>query len=446
MGVLVMIGQLLLSLTLLVFVHEFGHFAAAKLFGIRVRKFYIFFDFLFPISTLLNFALFKTKKGDTEYGIGWFPLGGYVDIEGMVDETTNAADLNKEPQPWEFRAKPAWQRLIVMLGGIIMNIITAIIIFTFCTKHYEKKYLPMSALKDGIYVTKEGEKIGLKTGDKILQVNGKTPERFNDALGLDIIFGGTYLIERNGEKLNIKIPNDFFKIVKDKPFVPKYSYTTVKELSKDYIPQQGKTLKVNDTIIGVDSLLTRNYYEFKNYLNENKNKLIITKVKRNNMIVDIPTFVNKDGIIGFKPLESLGENFYKLNPYTLSQAFIFSIKEAIKNFILQFVGIKKMATGELNPKDSVGGIWTMALLFGKEWIWEAFWKITGVISMGLAFGNLLPIPALDGGHVVVLLYEMITRRRLSDKTQETLQKIGTVIILMLMIVVLYFEYLRYLGK
>lgn len=446
MGVLVMIGQLLLSLTLLVFVHEFGHFAAAKLFGIRVRKFYIFFDFLFPISTLLNFALFKTKKGDTEYGIGWFPLGGYVDIEGMVDETTSAADLNKEPQPWEFRAKPAWQRLIVMLGGIIMNIITAIIIFTFWTKHYEQKYLPMTALKDGVYVTKEGEKLGLKTGDKIVMVNGKKPERFNDAIGFDVIFGATLTIDRNGETKQIELPGDMYKYLKDPLYFPIHSKIIIEALAPNYKVQQDKPLQAKDIIIGIDSTLLRNNYELTDYLSERKNSSSILKVRRNNDMLDIPVLINENGKIGLQLNTIFDTAFYKLKNYSLSQSFVFGIKEAVSNFLLNMTAIKKMGKGEIKAKESVGGPISMATMFGNIWDWGRFWKLSGMISMGLAFMNLLPIPALDGGHIVILLYEMITRRKVSDKAQEALQKIGTAIILLLMVLVFYNDIMRLLGK
>jgi regulator of sigma E protease len=446
MIIFIKVAQLLLSLTLLVFVHEFGHFAAAKLFGMRVRKFYLLFDFLFPLSNVLNFSLLKFKHKETTYGLGWFPLGGYVDIEGMIDETTDAKDLNKTPEPWEFRAKPAWQRLIVMLGGIIMNIITAIVIFTFYTKHYEKTYLPMSALTDGIYATDEGKKFGFETGDKLIQFNGKNLNKYEDFNVMKYALGGEVTVLRNEKTHTIILPGDMYKKLKSPLLTPLHEKIIIRDLAPSYKAQEGKSLIANDRIVSIDSTPIRNFLEMTDYLSNHKNKTVKAQVLRNNKVENIPLWIAKDGKIGVFINSLLDNDMYKTVPYTIGESFVKAVEQSFGVFFQQIIGFGKIFKGEIKAKEGLSGPIGMANMMPSEWNWMFFWHFTALISMALAFGNLLPIPALDGGHIVVLLWEMISGKPVSDKTQEMLQKIGTIIILLLMVFIFYNDIMRIFGK
>jgi len=446
MVILIKVAQLLLSLTFLVFVHEFGHFAAAKLFGMRVRKFYLLFDFLFPLSNVLNFSLLKFKHKETTYGLGWFPLGGYVDIEGMIDETTDAKDLNKTPEPWEFRAKPAWQRLIVMLGGIIMNILTAIVIFTFYTKHYEKEYLLMSSLKDGIYATEEGRKYGFETGDKLLKLNGKELVKYDDFNPMKYAMGGEVTVLRNGNEQTITLPGDIYKKLKSPMISLLHENIIIRDLSPTYKAQNGKSLQAKDQIIAIDSIPMRNFSEMTEYLTKQKSKIVQAQVLRNNNTEIVPLSIDEKGKIGVYIANLFNDKIYKTIPYSFGESLVKGVEQSFSVFFQQIVGFGKIFKGEIKAKEGLSGPIGMANMMPSQWDWQFFWHFTALISMALAFGNLLPIPALDGGHIMVLLWEMISGKPVSDKTQELLQKIGTFIILVLMVFIFYNDIMRIFGK
>ncbi|MBB4600312.1 regulator of sigma E protease [Hymenobacter luteus] len=458
---LIMAGQMLLGLSILVGLHEFGHFAAAKYFKIRVDKFYIFFDFLFPLPGVMNFALFKKKVGETEYGLGWFPLGGYVAIHGMIDETQDADSLAAEPQPNEFRAKPAWQRLIVMLGGIIMNVITGIVIFSLITFKYGESYLPLSEVRYGVDVSELGKKIGFQRGDKIVKINGQPFTDFEDIYSVDALLGTNayYTVDRNGQIVDIPVPNNFMDDLADakERFVTPLIAFKIEQVvintpaakaglqANDKILKVGnqavpffsdlqKALKANANKVEHPSLLQR----FLNWIRGVKPKRLTSNatpllVERAGKQLTLPVMVDEDGRIGFAPKLLIKDGVHR---YGFVESIGVGTKQAFGVVTTQIAGFKKIFSGEASLSKSLGGPVEIAQQYGGQWDWFRFWTLTGMLSMVLAFMNLLPIPALDGGHVVFLLYEMIAGRKPSDKFLENAQKVGMLLILSLMAYVL----------
>lgn len=446
MNIVIMVAQLLLSLTILVFVHELGHFLAAKLFKTKVERFYLFFDFLFPLPTVLNFALWKKKIGETEYGLGWFPLGGYVSIAGMVDETQDAQQLATEPQPWEYRSKRSWQKMIIILGGIIFNLIFAILIYSALFKFYHKEYLPAEQLKNGgVFVSESAEKLGFKNGDIIAKVNGKAPERFDDLVPLSILFGGKYEVQRKqGEQIRtieVDIPSDFYKRFDKSLFYPYYQNVTVDVVTTGSLADKAG-LKSGDKILKANGTSITHFDLFRKILDSNKSKVINLEVDRAGKSVELSAQVGENGKLGFQPGFELPKNKYVKKQYGIFQSIKYGTEECFKLFTLQIVNLAKIFSGEIQAKDSVGGPVAMAKAFGVEWDWIRFWLFTAMISVGLAFANLLPIPALDGGHALVILIEAIIRRPLPVKVLQVLQNIGTYLLLALMVYVFYNDLTR----
>jgi regulator of sigma E protease len=434
-----MIGQLVLGLSLLVGLHEFGHFAFAKLFKIKVTKFYIFFDFLFPLPNVLNFSLLKKKVGETEYGIGWFPLGGYVAIHGMVDETQDADALAGPPQPDEFRAKPAWQRLLVMLGGIIMNVITGIVIFTALTYKLGESYLPATEARYGVVTTKLGRDIGFRDGDQIVKINGRPFTEFNDVYSPDVLLNNEsyYTVERSGQLIDLpKLPKTFFASLNKQGdsafFVEPRTPFTLAEVPSG-LPAAKAGLKVGDRITQIGSTPIRYYDELLHTLPRYKGKTVPVKVERSGEALTLPVAVSAAGKIGIRQKPELN---FSTRYYNLGESVPQGTKQAFGVITLQAKAIGKILKREVSASESLGGPVEIAQQFGGVWNWPHFWSLVGTLSMVLAFMNLLPIPALDGGHVLFLLYEMILRRKPSDKFLENAQRVGTVLILALMFYVI----------
>ena len=429
-----MIGQLVLALSILVGLHEFGHFAFAKLFKIRVDKFYIFFDFLFPMPSVMNFALLKKKVGETEYGIGWFPLGGYVQIHGMIDETQDASTLAGPPKPDEFRGKPAWQRLLVMLGGIIMNVLLGVVIFAAMTFHYGDTYLPASEARYGIIPNGLGREIGFRTGDKIVKINGRPFSEFDDVFKPDVILGDNsyYTVERNGQLEDLKIPKNFLdkfgKQSEDSLLVrPRETFAVDRVTPGGNASKAG--LLAGDVIQSVAGRPVQFFDELQAVLLANKEKTVPTVVQRGGQTLTLNIPVTASGRIGFERKSTLKVG---TRSYSLAQALPLGASKAFGVIGLQARAFAKIGKGEISASESLGGPVEIAQQFGGTWDWQHFWGLAGGLSMVLAFMNLLPIPALDGGHVVFLLYEMILRRKPSDAFLEGAQRVGTVLILALM--------------
>jgi regulator of sigma E protease len=432
---LIMASQLLLALTILVGLHEFGHFIFARIFGIRVNKFYIFFDFLFPLPTVLNFALWKKKKGDTEYGLGWFPLGGYVDIAGMIDETKDASQLSATPEPWEFRSKPAWQRLFVMLGGIIVNIILGILIFTGVKFVWgEEDYSKNEINKLGIYAYPLAESVGFKTGDKIIKINRQDFSTFLDVRKSITEENLEIQVERNGELKNIPVPNKLINSIAQKmPFIePIYPFSIIKVTPDSPADKAG--LRPKDKIVSFNGTPITYYQEISKKIKSSVNKKITLGIERNGVLLTINPVVSKDSTVGFSPKMELVSFKTK---FTFLESIKNGTSEALNVIPMQIKAFARIFKGHVSPKNALSGPLGIAKEFGGYWSWERFWGLTGLLSMALAFMNALPIPALDGGHVLVLLYEMISGRKPSEKFLEVSQQIGTFILLALMVYTLF---------
>lgn len=431
---LIMAGQMLLGLSILIGLHELGHFVAARVFKIRVSKFYLFFDFLFPMYNVMNFALFKFKKGDTEYGLGWFPFGGYVKIEGMVDESMDTEAMAKPPQPWEFRSKPAWQRLIVMMGGIIVNVITGIIIFIALTYNYGEQYVTMQEVnKQGIVAYPLAQKIGLKTGDRIIKVNETIPEKFTDIYNPDVLLsdGSSYTIARGDSTLNIPIPNDLIgDLSKEKErFVePIFPYEIGALVPGSNADKAG--LKPKDKLTTIDGEAVQYFHQLQAVLQKHKSRIVTIAVNRAGQAITLPTEVDANGKIGFQPSMLLAQS---TRQFTFAEAAVKGTSNAFKLVFLNIKGLGKIFSGQIKATDAVSGPIGMAKMFGGVWDWHNFWNMVGVISMILAFMNFLPIPGLDGGYVLFLTYEIISGRKPSDKFMEYSLRVGMMIILSIMV-------------
>lgn len=428
-------GQLLLSISILVILHEGGHFFAAKLFKTKVESFYLFFN---PW-----FSIYKKKVGDTEYGIGWLPLGGYVKIAGMIDESMDKEQMKQPPQPWEFRAKPTWQRLIIMLGGIIVNVIVGFLIYSFVLMGYGEKFLPADELKDGVWCLNESitNEIGLQNGDKIITINGEAPETF-EQMQEEVFYSKTMIVERNGEQISLNIPTDLVdKLLKERRG-PLFAYRipfTVGGTLKDY-PAAKAGLKPKDKIIGINDTPINYYDEFKEKLTPYINQTVNIKVIRDNETITLPVEIVDSAFIGVSPypyslteLEKEGVYTPKTVHYSFFAAFPRGIEIAVEKIVNYYKQFKLMLNPETGAYKGMGGFATISKLFGPEWEWQNFWEKTAWISLVLAFMNLLPIPALDGGHVMFLLYEMITGRKPNEKIMEYAQVAGMVLLLALML-------------
>lgn len=428
MDILIMIGQLILSLSILIGLHEAGHMITAKWFGMRVSKFFIGFP---P-------TLFSRQIGDTEYGIGSVPLGGFVKIEGMVDESLDTQNLSTTPEPWEFRAKPAWQRMVVMLGGIIVNFLLGIFIFICLTWINGEYFLPNAELKQGIYANKLGEEIGFRTGDKIVLVNGKPIRKFSQALDPEVIFNpeSYYVVNRGGQEVRINLPKDLItKLSKDEgksAFISAAQPFEVALVSDGLGAKAGGILP-GDKILAINDHPISFFQDMKPTLEKYKCCTVNVKVlhKGSDSIVNLSCVVNKNAQLGFVPKSLLSDSSEHF-PFFASIAKGYD--HAISIIKINLFGFSKIFSGEVSASDSVSGpIGIAKNFFGGRFSWINFWTNTAILSLILAFMNLLPIPALDGGHVVFLLYEMIARRAPSLKFMEWAQKIGMVLVLGLMI-------------
>jgi len=447
MGTLITVSQFLLALSILIILHELGHFLAARFFGIKVEKFYLFFD-------AWGIKLFKFRKGDTEYGIGWLPLGGYVKIAGMVDESLDTEQLKTEPQQWKFRGKPAWQRLIVMVGGVVVNLLLGIFIFWMMTWSQGEKYVPTQAVNEsgGIYAGPLGRKIGFQTGDKIIAFNGKPSENFlEEFANPDFIMGAKHEIQinRNGKDTTLILPSKLEEVLAEKsdlPIIsPRFNFKIASVVEGTPAAKAG--LAKEDIIVAIDSQKVAGFLDFKEIIQQKKNKNILLTVLKDKATEtdNVSLKVEADGTIGFKPILFGFEEKEKVINYGFFESAGMGAKKAFSFLAANAMGFGKMLSGDIDPRKSLAGPVGIAQMYGSTWDWINFWGHTAMISLGLAFLNILPIPALDGGHVMFLLWEMITRKPVSDKALYIGQVIGMVILGSLMIFIFWVDIKRALG-
>jgi len=434
MDFLIKASQLLASLSILVILHELGHFIPAKLFKTRVEKFYLFFD---PW-----FSVLKKKIGDTEYGVGWLPLGGYVKISGMIDESMDKEQMKKPAKPWEFRAKPSWQRLIIMLGGVTVNLLLGIFIYSMTLYVYGEKYLPNKNLTNGVWCVSElADDLGFENGDKFMAADGKKIERFSDVVE-KIILSKIITVERNGAQTEIEMPADvidrFLGNEKQLLFYPRIP-SVVSSIQENSAAEKAG-LKKNDILVGINKQKVKYHDEVKTVLGKNKGRDVLLTVERNGELVSLSASIDQSGVLGFtNTIPSLEElemlNYYSLasNEYGFFASIPAGYKKAIKkltSYIDQFMLILSPSSGAYK---GLGGFGAIGSLFPATWDWEVFWNLTAFLSLMLAFMNVLPIPALDGGHVVFLLYEMIVGRPAPEKVMEYAQTIGMILLLSLLV-------------
>lgn len=442
--------QLILSLSILVVLHECGHFFPARWFKTRVEKFYLFFD---PW-----FSLFKIKRGDTEYGIGWIPFGGYVKISGMIDESMDKEQMKQPPQPWEFRSKKAWQRLIIMIGGVTVNFILGFVIFAMLLFAYGKKYIKTEDAKYGIAVDKPGEELGLKDGDKVIAINDEMlAELSAQKVKKGIVLGTaqTLTIDRNGEKTKISIDPSFARKLtsaeyKDYDlFFPRFPQE-VSEVSKGSLAEKAG-IKAGDRIIAVNGKSLPYLHEFAQDLRSHKNELIALSVLRQKDTLALQVQMDSTSRIGISNKGQ--EEFLTLSrkKYGFVESFPAGVKESMVFLTDQLKAFGQMFRGQINAKDNLGSVFSIAKMFDPSWDWERFWRITGMLSIILAFFNILPIPALDGGYVLFLIYEIISGKKPSDKFMEYVTYAGFILLMGVMIFALgndisKFEWIKNLFK
>ena len=446
MNTLITLVQFFAALGLLVTLHELGHFLAARAFGIKVEKFYLFFD-------AFGVKLFKFKKGDTEYGIGWLPLGGYVKIAGMVDESLDKEQLKSDPEPWEFRSKPAWQRLIVMIGGVVVNVILGIVIISGLTFSQGETFVPTSAINErgGIYVSPVAQKWGLQTGDKIIALNGEKVENLMGSfMSPEFLTNNKKEITlvRNNETISVNLPNDIensFTMSSDLPLIaPRYKFDVKRVVGGSPADKAG--VLDGDAFLMVDSVEFGSFFEFKEILTEKAGQTAEFTLKspdgetRKTYIT-----ISEAGTLGFQPNINGFEGAEKKISYSAGKSLVLGTQKSYELIAANAKGLGKVVSGKVNAKNSLAGPIGIAQMYGPTWDWINFWTLTATISLALALMNILPIPALDGGHVMFLLYEMITRRPVNEKVLYVGQLIGMAVLLSLFVFIFWVDISRALG-
>lgn len=426
MDIFIKAVQLILSLSILIILHEFGHFFFARLFKTRVEKFYLFFN--------AGFSLFKYKKGETEYGIGWLPLGGYVKISGMIDESMDKAAMAKPPKPYEFRSKPAWQRLLIMLGGVLVNFVLALFIFWMTLYTWGDGYIPVSSAKFGLTYHEELKKIGLEDGDIITKIGDVETITIQD-INTELLLSDSQIItvKRGDSILTKKMPEDFHQIIMAKKITEpiQYRFPTIVDRVLPESPAAIAGLQLGDSIVSINNITTPFFHDFTGNIKAFKDSSVTLGLYRDTSFMAIETKVTEQGTIGFynhmKPdyieIKTFKYGFWEALPKGIDKGF-----SILSNYIKSF----KMVFTKEGAKQ-IGGFGAIGNMFPSMWNWEAFWANTAVLSLILAFMNVLPIPALDGGHVLFLLYEIITGRKPGDKFMEYATMTGIILLFSLLI-------------
>jgi len=437
-GTAMKVLQLFIALSLLIVLHEFGHFFFARLFKTRVEKFYLFFDFLFPFSGLLNFSLFKKTKGDTEYGIGWFPLGGYVKIAGMVDESMDKDQMALPPQPWEYRSKKAYQRLFIMLGGIIVNVLVAILIYMAVFSIYGEEYLPVANARYGVMVDSTAKSMGLHNGDKIISVDGKPVQRFERIVSSLILDEGKSIqVERDGQRIDLPVKDGIVHSIitgTKGTFITPRMPVVVEEVVKGNTAY-AMGMKAGDSIIAINGIPAGFIDQYDSVVKVLAGQPITMSLVREGKLTQINGTLPETSKLGFMrnvdPARYFTFEMIKYSPVqAIGKGFTYTFEkfgDYMQNFKLLFT------SKEIKVNESMGGIISFGKIFPAEFDMQKFLMLTAFVSIILAFMNLLPIPGLDGGYVIFLLWEMITGRQVSEKVMERATSIGLVLLLSLMV-------------
>jgi regulator of sigma E protease len=426
MEILIKAAQFFLSLSILIILHELGHFLFARLFKTRVEKFYLFFN---PW-----FTLFKVKKGDTEFGLGWLPLGGYVKISGMIDESMDKDQMSQEPKPYEFRSKPAWQRLLIMLGGVMVNFVLAFFIYSLMLFYWGESYLPAENLTYGIHADSLAREIGLHHGDHIVSLDNRAVDDFQQivpTIALDNV--RTIQVMRDGALVNVNVPEAVVpKLLAGTSFIDLRFPCEIGGFSSESVAREAG-FQEGDRVLELNDQELPFFYEFREHLMEYRNQEVTVTVERNGSFVDIPVMVPDEGLIGVVPSGLM--QYFEVR--TLEYSFLGSIPAGISKGMDTFSSylkqLKMIFSPETGAYKSLGGFITIGSIFQPVWDWQAFWSITAFLSIVLAIMNVLPIPALDGGHVMFLLYEMVSGRKPSDKFMEYAQLTGMLLLLTLIL-------------
>ncbi|NNF75115.1 MAG: RIP metalloprotease RseP [Flavobacteriaceae bacterium] len=433
MEFVIKISQFLLSLSLLIVLHELGHFIPAKLFKTKVEKFFLFFD--------IKKALFKKKIGDTVYGIGWLPLGGYVKIAGMIDESMDKEQMAKPPEPWEFRSKPAWKRLIIMLGGVTVNFILAAIIYILMLFGYGDMDIRTDSVKDGYWVVNPLlNELGLETGDNIVSINGKQIINYKD-IRRNILDAQVITIERDGEQKDINLPTDFLGQLsssKSRGLI-EIRYPFIVEQVSDSSLNINIDLKQGDIFRAINGQEIKYYDQVEGRLNSLKGQKITVDILRDDQSITRELEVNDDGKVGIMPggtwsdLERLGYYEIVKREYSFGESIGAGLTRFGEQMASYWLQLKLIFSPETGAYKGVGGFKAIYDIFPGQWSWPDFWNLTAFLSIMLGVLNLLPIPALDGGHVVFLLYEMASGRKPSDRFMEVAQMVGFFILIALVL-------------
>ena len=426
MDVIIKIAQLLVSLSILIVLHELGHFTLARIFKVRVEKFYLFFD--------AGFALFRKKIGDTEYGIGWLPLGGYVKISGMIDESMDREQMKQPPQPYEFRTKKAWQRLLIMLGGVIVNFLLALLIYILVFFKWGEEYVPVESMVYGYSFEQEFKELGLENGDKILSLDGEKVDRWL-SIHHDIVVNETRVIqvEREGVIMDIQVPEGMTsKLLKLEYVMEPRVPCEVDDMQADS-KMAIAGIELNDRIIGVNGEPIFFYDEFKDRTRKEANTTFDLTILRGSDTLQIAATTDENGLFGFKRKIYLDYFETIVVRYSLLQSIPAGINRGFEITGSYLKQLKMLFKPETKAYEELGGFIKIGSIFSSTWNWERFWNMTAFLSIILAIMNVLPIPALDGGHVMFLLFEMITGRKPGDKFMEYAQIVGMVLLLSLLL-------------
>ncbi len=435
-------AQFIMSFSILVVLHELGHFIPARIFKCRVEKFYLFFD---PW-----FSIWKKKKGETEYGLGWVPFGGYVKISGMIDESMDKEQMKLPPEPYEFRSKPAWQRLIIMIGGVVVNILLAIVIFIGISWAWGEQYLPAKNLLYGVHADSLARSIGIQDGDKIVSIDGKIVEDFGTIVPEIITTDAKKMqIDRSGKLIDLNLPDglikNLFKTKKGKEiaadFITMRYPAIVDSVAKTAVFTKGRFQK-GDKLIAFNNKPFTFFHEYEGLNKGFADSVVSFKVLRAADTFDVKVLLNNKGAVGFfrkTPYEMFGTVYRQ---YSFAQAIPIGFNRCFETLARYITGIKQIFTGKVNASESLGSVISIGNTFPGVWDWQKFWTLTGIFSIILAFMNILPIPALDGGHALFTIYEMVTGRKPGDKFMEYAQMVGMILLLGLMAYALGLDFWR----